>query len=472
MTKRMFYVLMLLALVLGLTLAGCKPADNVVTTVEPTEEPTAEPTEAPVVEPTEEPTEEPMGMDLSGVTISFWHVYGEGDPRNATIVSLVDEFNATNEYGITVEALDQGAYGDVEDKVNAGLQSGDLPNVVQAYTSALLNWDTVGAVADLAPMVADPMYGLTQEELDDIYPSVLAIGVTPDGRRLSWPLSLSANLMVYNFTWAQELGFANAPTNTAELKEQLCAAAAANAADPAKVGTGGMVWYASASNFLSFLYAFGGQELNEAGDAYDFNTAAMKDVALYINDLRDAGCTFETESYPNPEQAQRLALVTLSSNAGLPYYLAAFEDAANEDEWGFLPFLGPDGGQSADAFSQAVGVLTSTPEQDMASWLFIKYLTSAENQAEWIVASGYLPTHFSTEAMLADYIAANPIYQTALDLAALGRAEPETFPAWNSVRRAINDAAAAMYAATTPEEIDAILAQLTIDAADYVAELQ
>ena len=37
--------------------------------------------------------------------------------------SLVDEFNATNEYGITVEALNQGNYSDVEDKFNAGIQS-------------------------------------------------------------------------------------------------------------------------------------------------------------------------------------------------------------------------------------------------------------------------------------------------------------------------------------------------------------
>jgi len=36
-----------------------------------------------------------------------------------------------------------------------------------------------------------------------------------------------------------------------------------------------------------------------------------------LNELRDAGCTFETESYPNPEQGQRLALVTLSSTSGL-----------------------------------------------------------------------------------------------------------------------------------------------------------
>lgn len=476
MSKKLLYIAGLLVLVFGLLLSACggnEVADNTENMPENT-------TENEVVNNTEDMEEEEMEeeepmMDLSGTTVTFWHVYGEGDSRKAVIDAIVEEFNATNEYGITVEALDQGQYNDVADKVNAGLTSGDLPNIVQAYTSSFLNWDSVGAVVDLAPMVMDPMYGLTEEDMAVIYPGAYADGMTLDGRRLAWPLSQSANVMTYNYTWAQELGFQAAPTNTAELKEQLCAAAAANAADdnPDNDGTGGMVWYPSASNYLSFVYAFGGSEINETGDAYDFTTQPFVDVALFINDLKANGCTFETESYPNPEQANRLALITLSSTAGLPFYVAAFEEAENDDEWGFLPFVGPDGQTAADAFTQSVGVLTATPEQDLASWLFIKFLTTAENQARWIEASGYLPTMSTTEAFLTDYIAAQPLYQTSLDLAGAGQSEPQTFPAWASVRRAIDGAAAQLYDPDlTEEEILAILTQLNVDAAEYVAELQ
>ncbi len=492
MSKRVLYVFALLALVLGLTLTSCGPAnnggedmannteENMANNTEEnmpnntTEEEMEEPAED-MEEPEEEPMEEESMMDLSGTTVTFWHVYGEGDSRKAVIDGIVEEFNATNEYGITVEALDQGQYGDVQDKVNAGLTSGDLPNIAQAYTSSFLDWDTVGAVTDLQPFVESADYGLTQEEIDAIYDSAYNDGMTVDGRRLAWPMSQSANVITYNFTWAEELGFAAAPTNTAELKEQLCAAAAANAADDNadNDGTGGMVWYPSASNYLSFVYAFGGSELNEAQDAYDFTSQPWVDAAMYINELKAEGCTFETESYPNPEQANRLALVTLSSTAGLPYYTAAFEDAANDDDWGFLPFVGPDGSTGADAFTQSVGVLTATPEQDLASWLFIKFLTNAENQAAWIEASGYLPTQSTVEPLLADYIAAEPRYQTSLDLLSAGQAEPQTFTAWASVRNAIDDAAAQLYdPALTADDVMAILTQLNADAAEYVAELQ
>lgn len=470
MPKKLLTILFASLLIFSLVLTACAPPK---VEVEPTQKEEAAPA------PTEEeaapaPTEEAPMMDLSGTTIQFWHVYGEGDPRHDAMLAIVDDFNANNEYGITVEALDQGEYKDVEDKVNAGIQSGDLPQVVQAYTSALNNWDTVDLVVDLNQFVYDDTYGLTEEELADIYPAVLDLGITADGARLGWPLSQSANAMVYNFTWAKELGFDSPPTTPEELKEQLCAAAEANLTDdnPDNDGGTGMVWYPSAGNLLSFIHAFGGDLLNDDGTAYEFNTPEVKAAAMYVNELRDAGCTFETESYPNPEQAQRLALVTLSSTSGLKYYGYAFSDAENDDEWGFLPFPGPDGGKGTDAYTQTIGVLKSTPEQELASWLFIKFLTSPENQAQWIEASGYLPTHYSVEGMLADYIAAVPQYQSTMAIAQLGQAEPETFTAWYSVRRALGDAAAELYAAQSEAEVDAILAELDITAAELVAEIE
>jgi ABC-type glycerol-3-phosphate transport system substrate-binding protein len=415
-------------------------------------------------------------VDVTGTTISYWHPYNEGDPRKDAMDAIVDAFNAENEYGITVEALGQADYSDIEDKINAGIQSGDLPDIAQAYTSALTNWHLAAqVVADLETFVSDPIYGLTEEELADIFPGVLDLGVTADGVRIAWPLSQSANAIVYNYTWAQELGFDAAPTTPEEFKEQLCAAAEYNLTDdnPDNDGGTGMVWSPTAGNLLGFIYAFGGDIMNDDGTAYEFNTPEVIEAVMYVNDLRDAGCTFETESYPNPEQANRLALVTTSSTSGLKYYGFAFADSPfADDEWGFLPFLGPDGGRGTDAYTQTVGVLKSTPERELASWLFIKFLTNAENQAAWIEASGYLPTHFSVEGMLEDYFDVIPQYESTIAIAELGMGEPETFTAWYSVRRAFEDAGAQLYAAMDETEVEAILAELDITAAELVAEIE
>ena len=464
--------LMIVVVIMSLALAACKPAPA----PEPApvvEEPAVEaPTEAPVVEePVAEPVEEMN--PLEGVTVQFWHVYGEGKPMEG-MMALVDEFNKTNEYGITVEALDQGQYGDVEDKMNAAVLSGDLPDIVMAYTNALADWYAVDAIADISSYVDDPKYGLTADEKAAIYPSALEAGMSPDGAVIAYPMTQSANVLVYNNTWAEEMGFAAPPATSAEFMEQMCAGAAFNAERGGDfAGTGGLVYYPSNTNFLNWLYAFGGSELNAAGDAYDFNTPEAVAAAMFLNELRDAGCTFETESYPNPEQGQRKAFVTMSSTAGLPYYTAAFADEGNDDVWTFIGAPGPDGTLAVDAFQQMLGVVSTTPEKELASWVFIKWFTNAENQAKWISEySGYLPTQSSSAALLADYAAENPVWATGAELAAIGPAEPQTFPAWTSVRRAVGDAAAQLYQATTEEEIVAILAQLTEDANALVAEIQ
>jgi multiple sugar transport system substrate-binding protein/sn-glycerol 3-phosphate transport system substrate-binding protein len=405
------------------------------------------------------------------VTVQFWHVYS--DEPGEGLQKLVDEFNENNEYGITVEALNQGDYGDIEDKINAGIQSGDLPDVVMAYTNALADWYSVDSVVDLTSYIEDAEYGLTEEQLNDLYPHLRAAGTTPEGAWIAYPMTQSANVLVYNFTWAQELGYDSPPQTSAELEEQVCTAADYNATlGPDYAGTGGLVYYPSATNWLHFLYAFGGDEFNEDKTAYDFNTPEAVAASTYILDLKAKGCVWQTESYPNPEQAQRKALITMSSTAGLPYYEAAFEEEGNDDEWGFIAAPGPDGQKAVDAFQQMLGVIPSTEDEQMASWLFIKWLTSPEIQARWIRISGYYGTQASTEELVADYAEENPVWATGVELAALGPSEPQTFPAWSSVRRAINDTAAELYNAIGEEDVETILATLTTMANDFVEELQ
>lgn len=463
--KKMSIVLSVFVLMSILLSACTTPATEAPVVEEPTEEVVVE-------EPTEEVTEEPAAPAFEGVTVQFWHVYS--DAPGEALQGLVDEFNTTNEYGITVEALNQGGYSDVEDKVNAGIQSGDLPDVVMAYTNTMTDWYSVGYIADLNPMIADADYGLTADQLADIYPHLIVGGSTPDGAWIAYPMTQSANVLVYNFTWAEELGFAEAPKTSAELKEQVCAAAAANTEIGGDyAGTGGLVYYPSSTNWLNFLYAFGGSEVNADGTAYDFGSQAAIDASMFILDLKADGCVWQTESYPNPEQAQRKALITMSSTAGAPYYASAFEDAGNTtDVWGWIAAPGPDGKLAVDAFNQMLGVVPSTPDKEMASWLFIKWLTSPEIQARWVQISGYYGTQYTTEALLADYAAANPVWASGVALAAIGPSEPQTFPAWTSVRSLVNNMAAELYSAEDEAAVIDILTDYTQQANDLVSEIQ
>ena len=107
----------------------------------------------------------------------------------------------------------------------------------------------------------------------------------------------------------------------------------------------------------------------------------------------------------------------------------------------------------------------------MASWLFVKWLTSPEIQARWVKISGYYGTQYSTETLLADYATENPVWASGVQLAAIGPSEPQTFPAWTSVRRAVGDAAAELWNATDQAQVESILFNLTQTANDLVAEI-
>ena len=464
MIKNLFKVILPVTVILSMLLVACGPKA------------TPEPTEPPVV-PTEEPTEvvtevPTPSVDPTGQTIAFWHVWGTGLP-NETMLAIVDEFNASNEWGITVEAIDQGKYSNLEDAFNAAVQTGELPDLVTGYTNAMANWYAVDAVVDLTPLVTDSFFGLSEDDWAAFYEGAITGGKAPDGTFFAFPISQSANVIFYNSQWAQELGFANPPTNYAEFKEQACAATAANTADdnPDNDGTGGLVLYTGASNVASFVFANGGDMLNEDKSGYDFADETVSDVAVFFKDLWDSGCAYPTESYPNPEFATRKALFTISSSAGLPYQVAAFEaEGAIKDEWTLMPFPGKDGGQSVDLFGQYVAIGNTNPERMMATWVFLKYLTSPEVQAQWIEGSAYYPTRSDTLPYLEEYQAANPLWGYGLTFLEYGKAEP-AWPSWTSVRRSVGDTFAAILQGTL-EDIPGLLDALNVTAAEAVAETE
>jgi ABC-type glycerol-3-phosphate transport system substrate-binding protein len=92
MSKNILKLAFPVVVILSMLLASCGPTETPVPT---------QPTEPPVV-PTEVMTEEPTpSVDPTGQTVTFWHVWGTGLP-NETMLAIVDQFNATNEWGITV----------------------------------------------------------------------------------------------------------------------------------------------------------------------------------------------------------------------------------------------------------------------------------------------------------------------------------------------------------------------------------
>lgn len=475
--KNAMRILFMMLFALSLVLTACTPVAT--DTPEPEVPDVVEPTSAPAAtdmppEPTEPPVPAgPYGVtaaDLQGVEIEFWHVWSRS--VGEAIEAMAADFTATNEYGITVTPINQGGYGDQFNAMNAAINTGDLPDLVVGYNNQYLSWEAAGdVIEDLTPYVENPSFGYTDEEVADFYPAFWESDTIGD-ERLGIPAQRSGQYYFYNTTWAQELGFDSPPSTPAEFKEQACASAEANNTDddPANDGTGGVFFKPEASTIVGWIWAFGG-EVEVPGEGYAFDTPEAIASVEFWHELLSEGCSWTPESeYPNPEFAARLGLFFGSSIAGLPYQASDFADAGNDDEWGPIAFPTVGGTPVVDLYGPSFAMVTSTPEEQLAAWLFLKWFTEPENQATWIEASAYYPTRASTLDLLGDYMASNPLWAASLDNLVYGKIEPR-FESWSSVRYAVGDAIAQIaQEGFTADQIPQLMADLQAEADELHAE--
>jgi len=354
--------------------------------------------------------------------------------------------------------------------MNAGIATGDLPGLVVGYQNDQAFYALADGLADIDPYLNDPTWGLTAEEKADFFSAFLEQSVHPafGNQRLGFPPNRSVEGLFYNLTWLQELGFDGPPTTPEEFRDMACTAAEANGD-----GTGGYILRDDASAVAAWTYAFGGNVLSEDGTGYVYNGQATVDAVTFLKGMLDDGCAyFFTEGYPNPELAGRRAIFTQGSSSGLPYYASDIATVAEEkgtdpDEWGFTAIPHTTAEPTIDIYGGDVMIPNTTPEIQLASWIFVKWLTSPENQAQWVRISNYFPTRASTADFLGDYISENSQWGAAFNLLQYGVFEPQLI-SYQSVRDAAQQAFnEIMQGADIQETLD----NLTEEANELQAEL-
>jgi multiple sugar transport system substrate-binding protein/sn-glycerol 3-phosphate transport system substrate-binding protein len=121
-----------------------------------------------------------------------------------------------------------------------------------------------------------------------------------------------------------------------------------------------------------------------------------------------------------------------------------------------------------DSFGQMIGIVQTNDDADLASWLFLRWLTSPETQTEWVAGTGYFPSQDGTD--VGTRAEDDPIWGGALELLQYGRSEPN-LPAHGAVRGQIRDAFFAAVEAADEAAIQAILDDLNDSAAATVEEV-
>ncbi len=442
---RLGRLFVLLSLGLSLVLTSCGPTQT--PTVAPTSvaatstlapaptlPPTATATPAPTPTPT--PTPDPLADVVPATKLTVWHAVTT-QSHAQVLQELADEFSRTNPWGIQVELVATGSTSESLKKTKQAISDGMPPDMVIAYPSSLAEYAKLEALVPLDLFLTHPEYGLEAAGMTDF--------VTPDGvvdvypqagyQALSLRLGRRIWLMYYNATKLQALGFTAPPATWDELRAQ-CDAAQAQ-------GLRCLAVAPDASLLEALIWARGGELLDPRGAVTLGDEAGQESFALYAA-LAAAGQAYRAGDNFGEQKdfgAQK-ALFTFGTSASLGYYE---KEVKGRFAWGIAPF--PSGGKApvVVTYGFSGGILAPYREQQLAAWLFLRWLQEAGPAARWAAVSGYLPLRQAAwDAARTDQtLVSIPHLEEAWQTLPYAHEEPAV-SGWSGVRKTLSDALGAL----------------------------
>jgi ABC-type glycerol-3-phosphate transport system substrate-binding protein len=446
----------IISTLLLLFLTGCQtPAISApkTTTAQPAATRTAAPLATHVSTPVLTATPaSPLGVaqaQLKGMDVQFW--YSGDDTFIQAMKARVAAFDSGNPWGIQVEGKPFGSPGAITDQVGAAMTADQRPDVVLSFPEVALSWENgEPLLTDLNPYITDPVWGLTAAEQAD-FPAGWWAEESDATRRLGLPAFQTAQTLLYNHTWAAELGFTQPPANPQDFQTQVCAAAKVLAKDSDLENNGKGGWIASPDLLtdLDWISAFDGSLTPDAKTGYTLTQPQLLNTFTFLSSLFTKNCAWTSKTVdPGQAFAARQALIISAAIEDIPLQEAAFTAAKNKDEWTALPFPGKDGQPVFFASGPSYLLMQKDPARQLAGWLFMRWMDSPENQAALSQSTGVYPARLSAQAALKAYAGKHP--QWALGLSWLADAHyPPARQDWTRVAPIVEDAIGQLYSTTT-----------------------
>jgi multiple sugar transport system substrate-binding protein len=427
---RKFWIALLL---FAFAVSACTPS----AVVSGTSTPRPGTTENPSVQKTLAPAVSNLKVDpaaLRGTKVIVWHPWFGSEA--GLFESQVAKFNKENQWGIIVNTQSKSNYAELFDQTNAALEDGTNPNIVTAFPEHAFGWGD--HVVDLNTYANDPLFGFSVNDILD-FPPVVWDQDNVNGKRYGVPAQRTARFILYNQTWARELGFDSTPATSSDFEKQACAANQALVADddPNNNALGGWIIDTNPMTPLSWMFAFGGAAQEE--ESYRFLTPNNITAFRFVKVLQQKGCAWVPSQDLSiyDRFAARQALFATASLEELPDQSRSFFTSGSKDEWVLLPFPG-DKGDAFVVYGSSYIMFESDDVTQLASWLFMRWMLSPENQVQWVRSTGLFPLRTSMMNQLTDYAKEHPQWAEAVKLLPAGELTPQ-LGSWRVVRTMLGD---------------------------------
>ena len=353
------------------------------------------------------------------VKFAFWHAMG--GTNGEAVKEMMKRFNESQKVCIGEDVF-QGSYDDSLNKLKAGLQSKDIPAIVQMFDLATQVLIDLQAVAPMQEFVDKDKF-----DVSDYEGNVMAY-YTVNGKLYGMPFNTSNPILYYNKDMFKAAGLdPNKPPRT--YAEVLDFAKKLTKKDASgKVTQYGYSMAIYGWFFEQLLASSGGFYLDN-GNGRDaratkaaFNSPEGVKILAWWKEGYDAG-VFGNFGRPTADtqkafDAQQTAMI-IESTAGLRSRLNAAQGKF-ELGTGLLPRPDEAAFKSSGTIigGASVYIMKDRPtgEQNCA-WQFVKFVSSPNIQAYWHTASGYYPVRKASYAVQEDkdWVAKYPQFTTAVD---------------------------------------------------------
>jgi len=397
------------------------------------------------------------GVDPTGATITYWfqHTGANGDAMQ----KMIADFNANNEWKITVKGEYAGPYDQIYNKMVAAIAAKNPPELVVAYQNQSATYAVSNALADMSVYVTDPKWGLGKD-IKDFFPGFINQDVNAQfgGQRLGFPPNRSIEVMYVNLDLLKSVGITAAPATWNDF---------ADAAAKVTNATAGTYGYAldnlDASHIYAFVVSRGGEIARADGKGYTLNTPQMKAAMVFMRDLVRKGYARKIpKKYDDQTDfGNGLAAFATGSTSGLTFYASAVKANKNGAfNWTIAPIPQTSATTSPaiDLYGASLSIPKTTPQKQLAAWLFVKWFSEAKQQAQWAHISKYFPVRQAAEPLIKDMIDGDKNFGAAWNLlkTATLKAEPP-YAGYDLVRDQIT---AAYSKILDGADVDATLADL------------
>lgn len=342
------------------------------------------------------------------IEVEFWHAMGK--TNQDIIQQIIDSFQ-TLYPNITVTQTSLGDYTTLRDTITSGIAADELPTVAQTYPDHVALYLKGKALSELNSyldceneiVLADESVekvGLSKEEQNLYVDGFWAEGTIYDsvGTMYSIPFNKSTEVLYYNKTMFDKYGWAVPKTwnDVVEISEAFTTTPEyANLVKDGKK-CAGFSYDSEANLFITLTQQWGGEytKFNSQGKGeYSFVNAQSKAAIKFYSDNFQKGLlattTYFGTNYSSDAFKAGQIVMTLGSSAGASYNVPT--DGSFEVGVTTYPQYNLNNAQVIQQGTNVSLFKCADPQEELAGWLFMKFLTNYESALLWCTETSYFP---------------------------------------------------------------------------------